>query len=85
MATGSGKTLAATRSAVERTRGLEKVTVYATYAGLGTGAPERAHAAGLAGWDLIVVDGAHRVSGRIGKPWAVVHDNARIPSLRRPT
>ncbi|MFJ3817164.1 hypothetical protein [Streptomyces sp. NPDC090056] len=37
MATGSGKTLAAARSAVERTRGLEKVTVYATYAGLGTG------------------------------------------------
>ncbi|MFB7274184.1 Helicase associated domain protein [Streptomyces sp. NPDC056244] len=26
---------------------------------------------------------AHRTSGRIGKPWAVVHDNTRIPSLRR--
>ncbi|KAF4406104.1 DEAD/DEAH box helicase [Streptomyces lycii] len=28
-------------------------------------------------------DEAHRTSGRLGKPWAVVHDNQRIPSLRR--
>ncbi|MFC8076843.1 Helicase associated domain protein [Streptomyces sp. NPDC057307] len=68
---------------VEWTRGLEKVTVYATYASLGLGTLERAHAAGLAGWDLIVVDEAHRTSGRIGKPWAVIHDNRKIPSLRR--
>ncbi|MFD4034728.1 Helicase associated domain protein [Streptomyces sp. NPDC058637] len=68
---------------VEWTRGLDKVTVYATYASLGLGTLERAHAAGLAAWDLIVVDEAHRVSGRIGKPWAVVHDNQKIPSLRR--
>ncbi|MFF9025750.1 DEAD/DEAH box helicase [Streptomyces eurythermus] len=68
---------------VEWTRGLDKVTVYATYASLGLGTLERAHAVGLAAWDLIVVDEAHRVSGRIGKPWAVVHDNQKIPSLRR--
>ncbi|WP_159052260.1 DEAD/DEAH box helicase family protein, partial [Streptomyces niveiscabiei] len=68
---------------VEWTRGLDKVTVYATYASLGLGALERAHAGGLVAWDLIVVDEAHRVSGRIGKPWAVVHDNQKIPSLRR--
>ncbi len=68
---------------VEWTRGLDKVTVYATYASLGLGTLERAHAGGLAAWDLIVVDEAHRVSGRIGKPWAVVHDNLKIPSLRR--
>ncbi|MFI2292947.1 DEAD/DEAH box helicase [Streptomyces niveus] len=68
---------------VEWTRGLEKVTVFATYASLGLGTLERAHAAGLTGWDLIVVDEAHRTSGRIGKPWAVVHDNQKIPSLRR--
>ncbi|MFJ8036504.1 Helicase associated domain protein [Streptomyces sp. NPDC096032] len=61
----------------------EKVTVFATYASLGLGTLERAHAAGLPGWDLIVVDEAHRTSGRIGKPWAVVHDNTRIPALRR--
>ncbi|GGP56300.1 Helicase associated domain protein [Streptomyces calvus] len=61
----------------------DKVTVFATYASLGLGTLERAHAAGLPGWDLIVVDEAHRCSGRIGKPWAVVHDNTRIPALRR--
>jgi predicted helicase len=61
----------------------DKVTVFATYASLGLGTLERAHKAGLPGWDLIVVDEAHRVSGRIGRPWAVVHDNTRIPALRR--
>ncbi|MFJ4585182.1 DEAD/DEAH box helicase [Streptomyces echinatus] len=64
-------------------RPLDKVTVFATYASLGLGTLERAHTAGLPGWDLIVVDEAHRTSGRIGKPWAVVHDNTRIPALRR--
>ncbi|WP_406359404.1 Helicase associated domain protein [Streptomyces sp. NBC_01544] len=68
---------------VEWTRPFDKVTVFATYASLGLGTLERAHAVGLPGWSLIVVDEAHRVSGRIGKPWAVVHDNQRIPSLRR--
>ncbi|WP_435271523.1 hypothetical protein [Streptomyces sp. 1222.5] len=29
-----------------------------------------------------MVDEAHRTSGQIGKPWAVVHDNTRIPALR---
>ncbi|WP_434100824.1 Helicase associated domain protein [Streptomyces pharetrae] len=57
--------------------------MFATYASLGMGTLERAHAAGLPGWDLIVVDEAHRTSGRIGKPWAVVHDNTRLPALRR--
>ncbi|MFD9937855.1 Helicase associated domain protein [Streptomyces massasporeus] len=64
-------------------RPYDKATVFATYASLGLGTLERAHRAGLPGWDLIVVDEAHRCSGRIGKPWAVVHDNTRIPALRR--
>jgi superfamily II DNA or RNA helicase len=64
-------------------RPFDKVTVFATYASLGLGTLERAHTAGLPGWDLIVVDEAHRTSGRLGKPWAVVHDNTRIPALRR--
>ncbi|MFJ3981267.1 DEAD/DEAH box helicase [Streptomyces fungicidicus] len=68
---------------VDRVRPLDKVTVLATYASLGLGTLERAHTAGLPGWDLIVVDEAHRTSGRLGKPWAVVHDNTRIPALRR--
>ncbi|MFJ4487081.1 Helicase associated domain protein [Streptomyces longwoodensis] len=68
---------------VDWVRPFDKVTVFATYASLGLGTLERAHTAGLPGWDLIVVDEAHRTSGRIGKPWAVVHDNTRIPALRR--
>ncbi|MGW7513883.1 Helicase associated domain protein [Streptomyces massasporeus] len=68
---------------VDWVRPFDKVTVFATYASLGLGTLERAHAGGLPGWDLIVVDEAHRTSGRIGKPWAVVHDNTRIPALRR--
>ncbi|MEU8435931.1 DEAD/DEAH box helicase family protein, partial [Streptomyces sp. NPDC029216] len=64
-------------------RPVERVTVFATYASLGLGTIERAHLAGLPSWDLVVVDEAHRTSGRIGKPWAVVHDNVRIPSVRR--
>ncbi|MGP3636368.1 Helicase associated domain protein [Streptomyces sp. 24-1644] len=68
---------------VDWVRPFDKVTVFATYASLGLGTLERAHQGGLPGWSLIVVDEAHRVSGRIGKPWAVVHDNNRIPSLRR--
>ncbi|RMB79491.1 DEAD/DEAH box helicase [Streptomyces shenzhenensis] len=68
---------------VDWVRPFDKVTVFATYASLGLGTLERAHKAGLPGWDLIVVDEAHRTSGRIGKPWAIVHDNTRIPSLRR--
>ncbi|MFJ3624379.1 Helicase associated domain protein [Streptomyces iakyrus] len=68
---------------VDWVRPFDKVTVFATYASLGLGTLERAHQAGLRGWDLIVVDEAHRTSGRIGKPWAVVHDNTRVPALRR--
>ncbi|POX45074.1 DEAD/DEAH box helicase [Streptomyces sp. Ru72] len=64
-------------------RPFDKITVFATYASLGLGTLEQAHKAGLLGWDLIVVDEAHRTSGRLGKPWAVVHDNTRIPALRR--
>ncbi|MET9699386.1 Helicase associated domain protein [Streptomyces sp. NPDC006529] len=64
-------------------RPVSRVTVFATYASLGLGIVERAHLAGLPAWDLVVVDEAHRTSGRIGKPWAVVHDNARIPAVRR--
>ncbi|MEU8746517.1 Helicase associated domain protein [Streptomyces parvulus] len=68
---------------VDWVRPFDKVTVFATYASLGLGTLERAHQRGLPGWDLIIVDEAHRTSGRIGKPWAVVHDNTRIPARRR--
>ncbi|MEU4820224.1 Helicase associated domain protein, partial [Micromonospora aurantiaca] len=64
-------------------RGLERVTVFATYAAVGLGILQRAHAQGLGVWDLMVVDEAHRTSGDAGKPWAAVHDQARIPAARR--
>ncbi|MFI9723971.1 Helicase associated domain protein [Streptomyces sp. NPDC052396] len=64
-------------------RGLERVTVFATYAAVGIGVLQRAHAKGLAVWDLMVVDEAHRTSGDAGKPWAAVHDQAKIPAARR--
>ncbi|MET9736381.1 Helicase associated domain protein [Streptomyces sp. NPDC006458] len=64
-------------------RDLDSVTVFATYAAIGLGILQRAHEAGLGVWDLMVVDEAHRTSGDTGKPWAAVHDQARIPAVRR--
>ncbi|MFI5877617.1 Helicase associated domain protein [Streptomyces sp. NPDC051445] len=63
--------------------GRERVTVFATYAALGLGVLERAHAGGLGRWDLVVVDEAHRTSGVLGKPWAAVHDQGKVPAARR--
>ncbi|MGP3979018.1 Helicase associated domain protein [Streptomyces sp. 8N114] len=37
----------------------------------------------LEGFGLAVVDEAHRTAGLATKPWAVIHDNARIPADRR--
>ena len=63
------------------TRDLDTVTVFSTYASAGV--LQRAHAAGLPAWDLVVVDEAHRTSGDGLKPWAAVHDQQRIPAARR--
>ncbi|MGY5052396.1 Helicase associated domain protein [Streptomyces sp. 900105755] len=65
------------------TDGPEMVTVFATYASVGMGTLQRAHAAGLRVWDLMVVDEAHRVSGDGMKPWAAVHDQSQVPAVRR--
>ncbi|MGW3290004.1 Helicase associated domain protein, partial [Streptomyces sp. NPDC001002] len=65
------------------TSGPDPVTVFATYACVGQGVVQQAHAAGLPVWDLMVVDEAHRVSGDAGRPWAAVHDQQRIPAARR--
>ncbi|MFE7588818.1 Helicase associated domain protein [Kitasatospora sp. NPDC057512] len=60
----------------------QPVTVYATYASL-----ERivqAHREfGLAAWDLVVIDEAHRTAGAGSKAWAAVHDDAQVPARRR--
>ncbi|MET8788467.1 Helicase associated domain protein [Streptomyces sp. NPDC004589] len=68
---------------VSWTQDLGQVTVFATYAAVGLGILQRAHAAGLAVWDLMVVDEAHRTSGDAGKPWAAVHDQEKVPAARR--
>ncbi|QBR04627.1 helicase (plasmid) [Streptomyces sp. S501] len=34
-------------------------------------------------FDLLVVDEAHRTSGDLGKAWAAVHDQHRVPAARR--
>lgn len=65
---------------------LSQLTVFGTYTSLDV--IEEAHLGPhgltpLAPWDLVVVDEAHRTSGHIGKPWAMVHDNTRIPAHRR--
>lgn len=44
---------------------------------------EKAHREGLAPWDLIVVDEAHRTAGASGRPWSAVHDDRRLPARRR--
>ncbi|MFD5586724.1 Helicase associated domain protein [Streptomyces sp. NPDC127063] len=68
---------------VEWTRDLDVVTVFATYASVGLGILQRAHAGGLPVFDLMIIDEAHRTSGDAGKPWAAVHDQQQIPAVRR--
>lgn len=57
------------------------VVVFSTYMSLPAVAD--AHARGLAGWDVTVVDEAHRSAGQAGGPWQIVHDDALIPAARR--
>lgn len=57
------------------------VVVLSTYASLPV--VQAAHEAGLGVWDLVIVDEAHRTAGRLGKPWAAIHDDRRLPARRR--
>ncbi|MET8298755.1 Helicase associated domain protein [Streptomyces sp. NPDC005180] len=41
---------------------------------------ERLHGQQMAGFDLAIVDEAHGTAGDLGRPWAAIHDNARIPA-----
>ncbi|KQX77061.1 hypothetical protein ASD48_38410 [Streptomyces sp. Root1310] len=34
----------------------------------------------MSGFDLAIVDEAHGTAGDLGRPWAAIHDNQRIPS-----
>ncbi len=58
------------------------VTVFATYASIDRVVEAHAlHA--MPGFDLAVIDEAHRTAGSSAKPWAAVHDDTKIPSRRR--
>ncbi|MGW1008293.1 Helicase associated domain protein [Streptomyces sp. NPDC002520] len=41
---------------------------------------ERMYGQQMAGFDLAIVDEAHGTAGDLGRPWAAIHDNARIPA-----
>ncbi|MFE1198398.1 Helicase associated domain protein [Streptomyces olivaceoviridis] len=41
---------------------------------------ERLYGQRMAGFDLAIVDEAHGTTGDLGRPWAAIHDNARIPA-----
>ncbi|WP_405407132.1 Helicase associated domain protein [Streptomyces decoyicus] len=40
---------------------------------------ERLYGQRMAGFDLAVLDEGHMTAGDIGRPWAAIHDNSRIP------
>ncbi|MEU0619191.1 DEAD/DEAH box helicase [Streptomyces albogriseolus] len=41
---------------------------------------ERLYCQRMAGFDLAIVDEAHGTAGDLGRPWAAIHDNQRIPA-----
>ncbi|MFI9081658.1 Helicase associated domain protein [Streptomyces sioyaensis] len=41
---------------------------------------ERLYGQQMAGFDLAIVDEAHGTAGDLGRPWAAIHDNKRIPA-----
>ncbi|MGW1521648.1 Helicase associated domain protein [Streptomyces sp. NPDC002287] len=41
---------------------------------------QRLYGQRMAGFDLAIVDEAHGTAGDLGRPWAAIHDNARIPA-----
>ncbi|WP_405945425.1 Helicase associated domain protein [Streptomyces prunicolor] len=41
---------------------------------------ERLYGQAMGGFDLAVVDEAHSTTGDLGRPWAAIHDNSRIPA-----
>ncbi|MFI0506911.1 Helicase associated domain protein [Streptomyces albogriseolus] len=41
---------------------------------------ERLYGQQMSGFDLAIVDEAHGTAGDLGRPWAAIHDNQRIPA-----
>lgn len=66
----------------ETTKNRRKVTMLSTYASLPVVAAAHAHH-GLRPWDLVVVDEAHRTTGRADGAWKIVHHDAQLPAKRR--
>ncbi|WP_078844516.1 DEAD/DEAH box helicase [Streptomyces achromogenes] len=44
---------------------------------------ERLYGQCMDGFDLAIVDEAHSTAGDLGRPWAAIHDNQRIPAAFR--
>ncbi|MFI1847143.1 Helicase associated domain protein [Streptomyces microflavus] len=44
---------------------------------------ERLYGQRMDGFDLAIVDEAHGTAGDLGRPWAAIHDNSRIPAAFR--
>ncbi|GAA2255733.1 DEAD/DEAH box helicase [Kitasatospora cystarginea] len=64
------------------TRGASRVTALSTYASLPAIAAAHAHHE-LPPWDLVVIDEAHRTTGKADGPWKTVHHDAQLPASRR--
>ncbi|MEU9158097.1 Helicase associated domain protein [Streptomyces sp. NPDC048417] len=41
---------------------------------------QRLYGQQMSGFDLAIIDEAHGTAGDLGRPWAAIHDNARIPA-----
>ncbi|MCQ8195066.1 DEAD/DEAH box helicase [Streptomyces rugosispiralis] len=41
---------------------------------------DRLYGQQMAGFDLAIIDEAHGTAGDLGRPWAAIHDNQRIPA-----
>ncbi|GCE01024.1 helicase [Embleya hyalina] len=78
-------TTSAARLALWASSAQGPLTVFATYQSLSAVLTAQAGVHGLApaGFDLVIVDEAHRTSGSAGKEWAAVHDNTRLPATHR--
>jgi hypothetical protein len=60
----------------------DRWTVFTTFASMAATVAQ-AHQDGLAPWDLVVVDEAHRTAGASGRAWSAVLDDRRVPAARR--
>jgi predicted helicase len=59
-----------------------RLTVFSTFQSLPVSV-EAARRRGVPGWDLIVIDEAHRSAGRVERAWSAVHDDEQVPARRR--